>query len=144
MKTVLVIVAVLIIAAIGAMAYMGIQSKSGSAPGLVGAALTPCPDSPNCVSSEADTPSEKKVDALPVSAWAELPAAVAAMGGRVTQTTDAYLAAEFTSKTFKFVDDVEFRLTDDAVHVRSASRVGHSDGGVNAERIATLKTELGL
>jgi uncharacterized protein (DUF1499 family) len=54
---------------------------------------------------------------------------------------DHYLHAEFTSLIFRFVDDVEF-LHDPAssqIHVRSASRIGHSDLGVNRARIEKLR-----
>ncbi|MEM1262951.1 MAG: DUF1499 domain-containing protein [Pseudomonadota bacterium] len=144
MKTILIIIAVLVLLAVGAMGFMGYKSHSGTPLGLVGATLAACPDSPNCVCSETGTAEEKSVQPLPTSAWANLPAAVSAMGGIVTAENDDYIAAEFTSSTFKFVDDVEFRLADDAVHVRSASRVGHSDGGVNAKRVAALREQLGL
>ena len=52
------------------------------------------------------------------------------------------MAAEFTSSTFKFVDDLEFRLAEEGVHVRSASRVGYSDRGVNLVRVETLRQGL--
>ena len=55
-----------------------------------------------------------------------------------------YLHAEFRSKWFKFVDDVEFWLpeTNDAkgiIHIRSASRSGYSDFGVNRERMEEIR-----
>lgn len=134
---------VLILLGIGAFFYLGMQSKNGTAPGLVDGQLTACPDSPNCVSSEAETPYEKIVDPLPASAWDALPTTLEDMGGTVTVQEDDYIAAEFTSAIFGFVDDVEFRLADAAIHVRSASRVGHSDAGVNADRVATLRETLG-
>ena len=65
------------------------------------------------------------------------------MGGAVTTQEEEYIAAEFTSASFGFVDDVEFRLAEEAVHVRSASRVGYSDRGVNADRVAELRKSLG-
>jgi len=60
---------------------------------------------------------------------------------RIVTAGETYLHAEFTSAVFRFVDDVEF-LLDDAekvVHVRSASRVGHSDLGVNRKRVEALR-----
>lgn len=134
---------VLVLLGIGAFFYLGMQSKSGTAPGLANGQLTACPDSPNCVSSEAETPYEKLVDPLPETAWEALPAALEDMGGTVTVQEDGYIAAEFTSAIFGFVDDVEFRRADGLVHVRSASRVGHSDAGVNADRVAALRETLG-
>ncbi|MEM1401843.1 MAG: DUF1499 domain-containing protein [Pseudomonadota bacterium] len=142
MKTALIVVGVLAILAVIAFFFLGQKSQSGSALGLVNGKLADCPSSPNCASSERGTPDEKRVDALPSDAWAKLPAAVEAMGGIVTVAEPTYLAAQFTSKTFKFVDDLEFRLDDDAVQVRSASRVGYSDRGVNKARIEALRVAL--
>ena len=57
----------------------------------------------------------------------------------MSTSAENYLAAEYYSKLFGFVDDVEFRKASDAVHVRSASRVGHSDMGANKKRISELR-----
>jgi len=127
---------------VGSFFYLGYSSQSGTAAGLVDGQLSPCPESPNCASSEAGTSAEKLVDALPVEAWERLPEAIAALGGAVTQSDDGYLASEFSSSIFGFVDDVEFRKTEDSVHVRSASRVGYSDAGVNASRVSALREAL--
>ena len=143
MKYVLYGVVLLAVLGVGSFVYLGQSSQGGSAAGLVDGRLAPCPSSPNCVSSEAGTPEDKAVAPLPVDTWGQLPDTIAALGGVVTTTNDTYLAAEFTSATFGFVDDVEFRLTEDAVQVRSASRVGYSDRGVNSARVATLREQLG-
>jgi uncharacterized protein (DUF1499 family) len=127
---------------VGGFAALAQYSKRGSAPGLVDGALSPCPASPNCVSSEPGTPPAKAVEALSAEAWPALPAAIAAMGGTITRHEGDYIAAEFTSATFGFVDDLEARKAADAVHVRSASRVGHSDNGANAARVAELRARL--
>ena len=58
---------------------------------------------------------------------------------RVVEVTDRYLHAEFTTPVFRFVDDVEFLLAADAIHVRSASRLGWSDFGVNRRRVERLR-----
>ena len=79
---------------------------------------------------------------LPVDAWTKLPTIISAMGGTITQQGDEYISSEFTSSTFKFVDDLEFRLSDTAVHVRSGSRVGYSDRGVNRARVTELREKL--
>lgn len=133
----------LILLGIIAFAFLGMQSRSGTAPGLTDGQLAACPASPNCVSSEAGTAADKAVDPLPLAAWAALPGLIEEMGGEVTAQTDAYIASEFSSSLFGFVDDVEFRLTGSEVQVRSASRVGHSDAGVNAARVAALRDKLG-
>ena len=127
MKTILIILIVLFAVVIGGLFYMGQKSREGSAPGLSDGRLTACPSSPNCVSSESGTPPGQSVEPLTTSAWSRIPATIEAMGGTITRREGDYLAAEFRSKWFGFTDDVEFRRGDDAVHLRSASRVGHSD-----------------
>jgi uncharacterized protein (DUF1499 family) len=64
------------------------------------------------------------------------------MGGEIQEEHDGYLWTTFTSRLFRFVDDVEFRMvfTDGIIHVRSGSRVGYSDLGVNRRRVEKLRT----
>ena len=62
----------------------------------------------------------------------------------MVQVEPGYLYAEFRSKLMGFVDDVEF-LADPVkgvVHVRSASRLGRRDFGVNRERVEQLRSIL--
>lgn len=135
----MIVIVALILIGVGAFAFLGMQSRSGSALGLVDGQLAACPSSPNCVSSEAGTSEDKQVSAFPRTAWQALPIAITNMGGDLMTQQDTYLTAEFSSSLFGFVDDLEFRLTDTEIHVRSASRVGHSDAGVNADRVAALR-----
>ncbi len=110
-----------------------------------------CGNSPNCVSSQADIhdsqhyilPFEIKSNAL--QAWDALKKAILKQPRMViTHETDTTLHAEATSLVFRFVDDINVLLDADKklIHIRSASRVGHSDFGVNRKRIETLRTEL--
>nr|WP_298925638.1 DUF1499 domain-containing protein [uncultured Erythrobacter sp.] len=140
----LVFFSVVILGVIGMIGFfaLGLSSQNGSAPGLTDGRLASCPSSPNCVSSEEGTAADKNVEPFPLESWSGLPDAVASIGGTVKATEEAYLAAEFKSATFGFVDDVEFRKADDAVQVRSASRVGYSDAGANAARVAKLREAL--
>lgn len=59
----------------------------------------------------------------------------------VTQVDEYALHAEFRSRIFRFVDDVDFRIDQAAglVHVRSASRLGYSDLGVNRKRVEEIR-----
>ena len=50
-----------------------------------------------------------------------------------------YLKFEFTTFFFRFVDDVEIVLEDSVLHIRSASRVGHSDLGKNRKRVEEIR-----
>lgn len=143
LKAVLIGIIVIAVIGVGAFYFLARSSQNGSAPGLVDGGLAPCPDSPNCVSSEAGVSNEKAVAVLTADAWDRIPAAVKEMGGTVTRQDDGYIAAEFKSNLFGFVDDTEFRKAEEGVHVRSASRVGYSDGGVNAKRVDELRAKLG-
>ena len=60
---------------------------------------------------------------------------------KVIEQTDNYIHSESTSRIFKFVDDVEFYFpeAENVIHVRSASRVGESDLGVNRRRIEQIR-----
>ena len=128
---------------------------SGSRPGDLGARdgrLAPCKRTPNCVSSQADADKDAGHYIAPIritgsarGAWTALRSLLKTMP-RVSLVADKedYLYAEFTSRTMGFVDDVEFLLDDkaDVIHVRSASRLGRSDFGVNRERVETIRGRL--
>ncbi len=112
---------------------------------LVDGKLRPCPDRPHCVSSESDR-SSSQVEPLtfrdpPERAWGDLKETIREMGGTIQEENNGYLWATFTSKIFRFVDDVEFRMvsTGGLIHVRSGSRKGYSDLGVNRKRVEKLR-----
>ena len=144
------IIVVLAVLMIGRLAFLSVDSHMNKPPkGSPASGLPPCPDRPNCVSSYAEDP-EHQVAALPAAGGVEkalerAAEAIAAMrGGRVTEAGNGYLHAEFTSRVFRFRDDLE--LLYDAEHevfeVRSASRVGHSDLGANRKRVEELRRRL--
>ncbi|MEA5550528.1 DUF1499 domain-containing protein [Anabaena cylindrica UHCC 0172] len=112
--------------------------------------LAPCPSSPNCVSSQAsDSDSLHKIAPLsftstPAEALSKLKGIIQSLPRTtiITETED-YLYAEFKSALMGFVDDVEFYLdrNSNIIHVRSASRLGQSDLGVNRQRIETIRSK---
>ncbi|MGQ4646524.1 DUF1499 domain-containing protein [Lyngbya aestuarii] len=112
--------------------------------------LAPCPSSPNCVNSQAQD-AEHAIEPLKYSstsqeAMANLKQIVQEMEKtKIIVDTDYYLYAEFQSKLMGFVDDVEFLVDEGAnvINVRSASRLGKSDLGVNRKRIETIRAKLG-
>lgn len=121
--------------------------------GLVDGKLRPCPNSPNCVCSE-DYPGSGALHKIPPvkvaggdidRLWQLLRDGVVDAGGEVVDEQSGYLRAEFTSTVFRFVDDLELRLDREQgeIHIRSASRVGHSDLGANRERIERIWERLG-
>ena len=59
---------------------------------------------------------------------------------KLLANTNKFIHIEFTSKIFRFVDDVEFYFDEPGViHFRSASRVGYSDMGVNKNRMEEIE-----
>ena len=122
---------------------------SGTRPadlGINAGRLRPCPGTPNCVSSEAGTPQDKVVETFPAPGGASdmkrLEALLSAWPRTEVITAKAdYLHAESTSRIMRFVDDVEFRYDSAAgvIHVRSASRLGKSDLGVNRKRVMGMR-----
>ncbi|MCW6037590.1 DUF1499 domain-containing protein [Spirulina subsalsa FACHB-351] len=106
--------------------------------------LAPCPNSPNCVNSQSDqTPA--KIAPLPAVPMSQLRQVIEGMERTtIIEATDNYLYAEFKSKIMGYVDDVEFYLDANAnvIHVRSASRLGQSDLGVNRKRVEAIRAAL--
>lgn len=111
--------------------------------------LAPCPNTPNCVSSQS-ADAAHKIEPLtykssPGEAFAKLEQAIKSQPRtKIITSSPNYLYVEFTSAIMGFVDDVEFYLDADAslIHVRSASRLGQSDLGVNRQRIETIRAKL--
>ncbi len=131
----------------GARIYTLRQMQNWSPPpGPRAGRLADCPDKPNCVSTQATEP-QHAIEPLAYRGTAaqalDHVAAVVSQFPRakVVRRDDQYLHAEFKSWLFGFVDDVEF-LVDEAaqqIHFRSASRLGHSDLGVNRKRMETFR-----
>ncbi len=108
--------------------------------------LSPCPSSPNCVSSQATDVGHAiapfRYKKPRVEAKEALKAAISTVPrAKLVEEDAAYLHYEFTSLVLRFVDDVEFIFDDDTktVHFRSASRTGYSDLGVNRQRMEQLR-----
>ena len=114
--------------------------------GLSDGQLSSCPKSPNCVVSQ-NGDEEHSIAAIPyksdLSTAKETLLKVLSVVPRteVVEETNKYIHAESTSRIFKFVDDVEFYFPEDksVIEVRSASRVGESDLGVNRRRIEQIR-----
>ena len=124
---------------------------SGSRPdnlGVKDGRFTACKPTPNCVSSQAD-PADQEHYIAPIAyggTMQELRRAVESMTrATVIREEGNYLYAEYKSALMGYVDDVELLLDESArlVHVRSASRLGRSDFGVNRKRVEELRTLIG-
>ena len=124
-------------------------TSSPAAQAASGHWVRPCPDRPNCVCSRDDAPARNQVGPLafsgdPAAAFAKLRDIVASLPRTtiVSETGDRLHAVCRTR--LGFADDLEARLDAQAgvVHVRSASRVGYHDFGVNRKRVETLRRRL--
>lgn len=111
--------------------------------------LAPCPDKPNCVSSQS-TSSKHKINPIqlgenPKESFARLKQWVKQQPDtEVAKEEDNYLHAIFRTKLMRFPDDVELLLDAEnkVAHVRSASRIGYSDMGVNRKRVEAMRSAL--
>ena len=112
--------------------------------------LKPCPTSPNCVCSDSIDPPHrvaplKLTGGASADAWPQVEALVRAMPRTsIVTVSDNYLHAECTSPLLGFVDDLELclRAVEGIIAVRSASRSGYYDFGVNRRRVEQLRTLL--
>ena len=102
--------------------------------------LAPPRRTPNCVSSQAD-PADREHYIAPIRGTiAAARAAIESLPRTKIVRQDAdYLYAEFRSKLLGYVDDVELWFDGALLQVRSASRLGRRDFGVNRERVETLR-----
>jgi uncharacterized protein (DUF1499 family) len=125
---------------------------SGTRPDTLGVEsghLQPCPSTPNCVSSQSTdgnhtiAPLTFRSDAA--EAFTQLKSVLQSLPRTEIISQDSnYIYAEVTSEFMGFVDDVEFFLdkTANEIQVRSASRLGESDLGVNRKRVEQIRTFL--
>jgi len=130
--------------AIATLSMMLFGRCSGGPPSNIGlkeGKLSPCPESPNCVSTQCND-RQHGIKALSFHrSRAETMAAILTVVGKMKRTTvitqrEDYLHVEYRTK-MGFVDDVEFYLDESTqtVHFRSASRIGYSDLGANRKRM---------
>ncbi|MEM8777629.1 MAG: DUF1499 domain-containing protein, partial [Cyanobacteria bacterium P01_G01_bin.49] len=113
--------------------------------GITNQQLAPCPSTPNCVNSQSE---EQEHFIQPLNYQGQVSQAIAKLKDIINQQerttiisdTDNYIYAQATSPWMGFVDDVEFYLneTKSVIEVRSASRLGESDLGVNRQRIEKI------
>ncbi len=143
MKVVLFIASVIGIVIVISFLWMAQKSKSGAPPGLVESRLKRCDSTPNCVCSEYPDDTKHYYSPFKVNQtnhdllFNQITMVIEKMGGKVVTRQEGYIAATFSSSVFGFVDDLEIRLdaSESVIHIRSASRAGYSDRGVNRKRV---------
>jgi uncharacterized protein (DUF1499 family) len=125
---------------------LAVSGCAGSVPSNLGQ-FAPCPESPNCVSTQA----KDETHAIALIAYSDdrKPAQKRLLKiihsfprTQVVVERDDYFHVQFTSRVLRFVDDVEFYFAVEAgkIHFRSASRIGHSDLGVNRKRMEAIRS----
>ena len=115
--------------------------------GLKNQLLSPCPGTPNCVSSQEKN-SQHRIQPITFEGSLELAKerlyrVINSMRcTRIITQEDVYWHVEFTTQLLRFIDDVEFYFdgSQSRIHVRSASRHGYWDLGVNRRRIETIRS----
>lgn len=159
MKIALSLLALLAVLAVGLLVagQMGmLQGKVPTDLGVNNGRLKALPDTPNCVSSQAGLSvghpmlQNAMIAPLPLgpdpaATMAQLRQVVSALpGAAVVEQRGDYLYARFTSRWLGFVDDAEFWVDPAAqvIQVRSASRVGRKDFGVNRARVELIRERL--
>ena len=146
MKILLIILLSLFITGLIYFIYLGFKSQNGAAPGLVDSRLSRCSDKPNCICTEYPNHKLHYTNAISYDELFldKLARAIKSTGGTISTNQDNYIAATYTSRLFRYVDDFELRIDTEnkLIHIRSASRVGHSDMGANLKRIENFKTTL--
>lgn len=136
------LIVVIVILRIGGCMMFMITNPAGLEQGR----LRACPNSPNCVCSQ-DTAAEHAIAPLSftgdvAAAKARLIQAIATLPrSKIVVNEPSYLHVTCTTLVLRFVDDLEFLIDAEAqaIHVRSASRLGYSDLGVNRKRVETLR-----
>jgi uncharacterized protein (DUF1499 family) len=119
--------------------------------GVTNGRLAPPKRTPNCVSSQAD-PADAEHYIAPIPFKGDTTAVMVAVRKAIEGMRDAtvirqdggYLYAEYRTRLMRFVDDVEFVYDGNAglIHVRSASRLGRRDFGVNRARVESLRARI--
>lgn len=114
--------------------------------------LAPCPDRPNCVGS-TEAAGDRHIGAIGTASRDRLRtlASICAVirrdpAARIVVDSDTYLYVEYTSNLLGFIDDTEFLVVPGrpGVQMRSASRLGYSDLGVNRARLEDIREKVEL
>ena len=141
---------VTLVLSVAALVVLSLTSSRPANLGVTNGQFAKCPDTPNCVSTQATEESHRMPTIPMVGNNDEIVAKIKSViesefpRTRLVGEMDNYLHFEFTSLLFRFVDDVEFLVDDkqSLVGFRSASRVGYSDLGTNRKRMKRITDRL--
>ena len=130
---------------IGCMLMVSCAGQRPANLGVQNSRLTDCPSKPNCVNSqtmdEDHAVAPFQYEGKRKEAYNRLKKVVESFERTtIVEESENYLRMECRSAIMGFVDDVEFYFPEEKViHVRSASRLGYSDLGVNRKRVEKLR-----
>ena len=155
-KWFVIVIVLLVVVALAAGQLGFLQGTPPADLGVRNGKLKPPSMTENSVTSQAalypDHPQRKYADIAPLALKGDGPATLAKIkaivdgmeGAQVVKSEPGYLYAQFTTKLMKYVDDAEFWFDPAAnvIQVRSASRVGRGDLGVNRKRIEAVRAAL--
>ena len=132
-------------AALLSITLLGLTACSLGVTTMTDRSQSPCGDKPNCVSTQ-DTRKEYNLTPFNLTESTNIDSieqvALELPGAKTAVKEDNYLRIECTSKIMRFVDDLELKIEGDQLIVRSESRVGYSDFGVNRKRAEQLRSLL--
>ena len=132
-------------AALLSITLLGLTACSQGVTTMTDRSQSPCGDKPNCVSTQ-DTREEYNLTPFTLTESTNIDTieqvALELPGAKTAVKEDNYLRIECTSKIMRFVDDLELKVEGDQLIVRSESRVGYSDFGVNRKRAEQLRSLL--
>ncbi len=137
-------IGVIVAAVVVGVGSLGVY-KTLAEPGILypsSGSIATCPNRPSCVASLADADSDFHVAPLPAASADQMRAALLAMGAQVRRDDDGYLHAVFVTPRMKFHDDLEVLRDGEQWQVRSVSRFGYRDFGVNRQRVEQLRERL--
>ena len=124
--------------------FILLTSCAGTRPDSIGQ-FADCPDKPNCVSTKSSTTPHKVSPLTYNSSLQEAKNKLIKIvkmlpRSKIINNNESFLHVEFTSQIFRFVDDLEFYFNEPGIiHFRGASRIGHSDMGVNRDRVEQIR-----
>lgn len=129
-----------------ATALTGCSSLGEPAARPAGFTLSPCDGGPHCVSSQSTDP-DRHVDAIQYkgtrSGAQQLMSSIIRFteGAKIVNEQEGYLHATYRSQVMGFVDDLEllFPPNQKIIELRSSSRIGYYDFGVNRDRAEALR-----
>ena len=154
MKTALIVAFGLLVVAVVAIRLGALGGTRPADLGVSNSRLKPPSPTRNSISSQAalypDHPQRDYADIKPLplksgpgaNSMEALAAALRSMPGiRLVEQRPDYVRAEAETRLLKFVDDLEFWANParGVIEVRSASRLGREDFGVNRQRIEAIR-----